>query len=827
MSTPVKRWVATVALAIVALIIGLALAWKVLNWAFPLPSATPKSVAFNVLSAEGDTLRQFADDTGTFRIPVTVGEVSPLYLKSLLAYEDSRFYSHIGVDIPALFRALYQRIRYGKIVSGGSTLTMQVARIIYPIDRSYGGKLIQILRALQLEAHYSKQQILNLYLTHVPMGGNIEGVEAASQRYFGKSSKNLNISEAALLTVIPQRPSVYRPDRHPKNAQRARNKVLRRLIANDMLSEQEYQLLSKEAVVAGREPIKRKVPLLARELRKHQLAHFKQINDNLIQGHTPKAIQGQAPNSSSAEAFKAANSQQEIQGHTPNLIQGQALNSSSAEAFKAANSQQEIQGHTPHLIQGQALNSSSAEAFKAANSQQGIQGHTPHLIQGQALNSSSVKTFIKSELQQNVDAIVKQRFTALSNDLSVAVMVVENKTGAVLAYKGSLDMDNARSYGHVDMTKAIRSPGSTLKPFVYAQAMEQGLIHSQSLLMDIPMQFGTYKPQNFDKHFQGRVSATEALQRSKNLSAVYLLNEIQVPKFVKRMQILGSSLRLPDMNLTVVLGGGGSTLRELVMYYTALSRQGVAIKPRLGQFDKIEQAQLITPESAWITRTILQDIRSPDRPRAKFGRKIGWKTGTSFGFRDAWAIGTSNDYTVGVWMGRPDGSPYVGQTGATMAAPILFDVFDLLPKDVTVVEKPKAVEQVSICWPSGLAAEMVSKANCQQKRLAWTIDGVTPRTLRRDKRLSVANNWPQELLSWEKVHSKSKRFIDIIQPEDGSHIYPYAGQILSLKASSPDVRWYLDGNVSANQIDAHSLSGKHEIKACNNNTCSSVSITVH
>ncbi|GAD89194.1 hypothetical protein VHA01S_017_00010, partial [Vibrio halioticoli NBRC 102217] len=466
-------------------------------------------------------------------------------------------------------------------------------------------------------------------------------------------------------------------------------------------------------------------------------------------------------------------------------------------------------------------------AFKAASSQQEIQGHTPNLIQGQAPNLSSVKTFIKSELQQNVDAIVKQRFTALSNDLSVAVMVVENKTGAVLAYKGSLDMDNSRSYGHVDMTKAIRSPGSTLKPFVYAQAMEQGLIHSQSLLMDIPMQFGTYKPQNFDKHFQGRVSATEALQRSKNLSAVYLLNEIQVPKFVKRMQILGSSLRLPDMNLTVVLGGGGSTLRELVMYYTALSRQGVAIKPRLSQFDKIEQTQLLTPESAWITRTILQDIRSPDRPRAKFGRKIGWKTGTSFGFRDAWAIGTSNDYTVGVWMGRPDGSPYVGQTGATMAAPILFDVFDLLPKDVTEVEKPKAVEQVSICWPSGLAAEMVSKANCQQKRLAWTIDGVTPRTLRRDKRLSVANNWPQELLSWEKVHSKSKRFIDIIQPEDGSHIYPYAGQILSLKASSPDVRWYLDGNVSANQIDAKSLSGKHEIKACNNNTCSSVSITVY
>ncbi|MFA0082816.1 penicillin-binding protein 1C [Vibrio breoganii] len=687
--------------------------WYALNWQFPLPSKNTKGIAMNVLSAEGETLRQFADSNGTFRIPVQVDDVSPTYLDSLLAYEDSRFYSHNGVDIKALLRAAYQRLRYGEIVSGGSTITMQVARVLYPIERSYGGKLVQIFRALQLEQQYSKQEILSLYLTHVPMGGNIEGVEAASQRYFGKSSHTLNISEAALLTVIPQRPSLYRPDRYPEQAKQARNKVLRRLIDEGVVSKQEYELLKDESVVAGRMPIKRKVPLLARELKSH------------------------------------------------------------------------------------------------------------------TVGQSAVGTFIVKELQQNVDSIVAQRFTSLSDELSVAVMVVENKSGEVLAYKGSLDMDNARNFGHVDMTKAVRSPGSTLKPFVYAKALDEGLIHSESLLLDIPMEFGDYKPQNFDKRFQGEVSVSEALQRSKNVSAVYLLSQIGVPEFVDSMQVMSSSLRLADMNLTVVLGGGGSTLRELVMYYTALSREGVSIKPRLSIDSPIEEARIVSAESAWITKTILQDLRAPDRPRAKYGRKIAWKTGTSFGYRDAWAIGTSEDYTVGVWMGRPDGSPYVGQTGATMAAPILFDVFDLLPKDTMKNSRPESVERVQICWPSGLAKAMVAPENCLDKRTAWTIDGVTPRTLRRDMRLSSSKKWPQELMSWKQKHSQSDRFIDIIQPQDGSHIYPYQGQLLTLKASSQDVRWYLDGAVSASSIEAQSLSGQHEIKACNRNSCNAIKITVH
>ncbi|GEM77836.1 penicillin-binding protein 1C [Vibrio superstes] len=690
-----------------------AVIWYMLNWQFPLPEKNAKSIAINVISAEGETLRQFADANGTFRIPVKVSDVSLIYLDSLLAYEDSRFYSHNGVDIRALLRASYQRLRYGRIVSGGSTITMQVVRVLYPIERSYAGKLVQIFRALQLEQHYSKQEILNLYLTHVPMGGNIEGVEAASQRYFGKSSHNLNISEAALLTVIPQRPSLYRPDRYPEEAKLARNKVLRRLIQEGVLSKQEYELLKGESVVAGRMPIKRKVPLLARELKSH------------------------------------------------------------------------------------------------------------------TAGQSAVGTFIVKELQQNVDSIVAQRFRALSNELSVAVMVVENESGKVLAYKGSLEMDNVRSFGHVDMTKAVRSPGSTLKPFVYAKALDEGLIHSESLLLDIPMEFGDYKPQNFDKRFQGEVSVSEALQRSKNVSAVYLLSQLGVPNFVESMQVMSSSLRLADMNLTVVLGGGGSTLRELVMYYTALSREGVSIKPRLSMDFSIEESKIISAESAWITKAILQDLRAPDRPRAKYGRKIAWKTGTSFGYRDAWAIGTSNDYTVGVWMGRPDGSPYVGQTGATMAAPILFDVFDLLPKDTQKNAKPEAVERVQICWPSGLAKAMVTTEDCLDKRTAWTIDGVTPRTLRRDMRLSSSNKWPQELMSWKQKHSDSARFIDIIQPQDGSHIYPYQGQLLSLKASSKDVRWYLDGIVSTSSIEVESLSGLHEIKACNQNVCNAIQITVY
>ncbi|GEM74826.1 penicillin-binding protein 1C [Vibrio sagamiensis] len=689
------------------------LMWSALNWAFPLPQIHSSNHSVNVLASDGQVLRQFADQNGIFRTPVHLDKVSQTYIDTLLMYEDKHFFNHGGVDVSALVRAVGQRITSGRVISGGSTLTMQVARLLYSYERSYSGKLVQIFRALQLESQYSKETILELYLTFAPMGGNIEGVEAASQRYFGKSANELNITESALLAVLPQRPSRYRPDRYPNQAKNARNKVLRRLVQNGKLTQEEYQLLWQEPILSQRKPIKKDAPLLARELKK---AHP---------------------------------------------------------------------------------------------------------------NSRQIDTYINSALQSNISDLTAQRFTGLNHNLSVALLVMKNQTGKVIAYKGSLDIDDVRSFGHVDMTKAVRSPGSTLKPFIYAHALEAGLIHSESLLLDIPTNFGDYQPKNFNQQFQGSISVAEALQRSKNIAPVYLLNRLGVKRFAQQLEVLDASLRLPNNNLTVALGGGGSSLRELVMFYSAFARGGIAIKPRMSIQDTVQQASIMTKESAWITKTILEDIRPPDRTRAKFGRKIAWKTGTSYGFRDAWALGLSSDYTVGVWVGRPNGSPYAGQTGATQAAPLLFDVFDLLPIDTHPLLKPKAVVQTDICWPSGLDAKWVRKAQCQLKRTAWTIDGITPRTLRSDNQIEQIHHWPKALSLWRQSTSQNQQTIEILTPQDGSHIFPYPGQVLNLRASSRHVRWYLDDAVIGDSLHLDKLDGKHRISSCNTVTCKVIEITVH
>ena len=689
------------------------LMWIALNWAFPLPQIHSSNHSVNVLASDGQVLRQFADQNGIFRTPVHLDKVSQTYIDTLLMYEDKHFFNHSGVDVSALVRAIGQRITSGRVISGGSTLTMQVARLLYSYERSYSGKLVQIFRALQLESQYSKETILELYLTFAPMGGNIEGVEAASQRYFGKPAHELNITESALLAVLPQRPSRYRPDRYPSQAKDARNKVLRRLVQNGKLTQEEYQLLWQEPILSQRKPIKKEAPLLARELKK---AHP---------------------------------------------------------------------------------------------------------------NSRQIDTYIDSALQSNISDLIAQRFTSRNYNLSVALLVMENQTGKVIAYKGSLDIDDVSSFGHVDMTKAVRSPGSTLKPFIYAHALEAGLIHSESLLLDIPTNFGDYQPKNFNQQFQGSISVAEALQRSKNIAPVYLLNRLGVKRFAQRLEVLDASLRLPNNNLTVALGGGGSSLRELVMFYSAFARGGIAIKPRRSIQDTVQQASIMTKESAWITKTILEDIRPPDRTRAKFGRKVAWKTGTSYGFRDAWALGLSSDYTVGVWVGRPDGSPYAGQTGATQAAPLLFDVFDLLPIDTRPLLKPKSVVQTDICWPSGLDAKWVRKAQCQLKRTAWTIDGITPRTLRSDNQIEQIHHWPKALSLWRQSTSQNQQTIEILTPQDGSHIFPYPGQVLNLSASSRHVRWYLDDAVIGDSLHLDKLDGKHRISSCNTVTCKVIEITVH
>ncbi|OIO57469.1 MAG: penicillin-binding protein 1C [Alphaproteobacteria bacterium CG_4_10_14_0_2_um_filter_63_37] len=607
------------------LVLGLALVG--LDRLFPLHLPDPSTLfAQVVVDRQGIPLRAFADAQGVWRYPVRLDDVSPHYIEAVLGYEDRRFYDHLGINPLALLRAAGQNLAAGRVVSGGSTLSMQVARLLHPHSRTLWGKAIQIARTLQLEAHLNKQEILNLYLNLAPFGGTIEGVQAASFTYLHKPARDLTLAEAALLAVLPQAPSNYRPDRYPEQAQQARDKLLRRLARQgDWTAEAVAQAL-EEQVVAFPPRHPQHAPLLARRL---------------IAEHPQEAV---------------------------------------------------------------------------------------------------IRTTLEGTLQQGLEEYVAQYAATLPPHSSAAALVVDNNTGEVRAYVGSAGFGDAERFGHVDMIRAIRSPGSTLKPFLYAMALDEGLIHPQSLLADVPRIWGAYRPDNFGQGFSGPVTAASALQRSLNLPAVDLLERFGPKRFAARLENGGLPLHIPGQipNLAVILGGAGCRLEDLVAAYRALAQGGTTgplrfEKPETpGQSGAFVERRLLSPQSAWIVREILAEIPRPGALSHAVGAAPrpawGWKTGTSYGFRDAWAIGVGALYTVGVWVGRPDGTPMPGNTGRNAAAPLLFAVTDHLDPDPLPIPRPEGVVRATICWPSGTPVQWLPDAQCPRRHEGWAIAGSLPPT---------------------------------------------------------------------------------------------------
>ncbi|AZE21138.1 Penicillin-insensitive transglycosylase & transpeptidase PBP-1C [Pseudomonas chlororaphis subsp. aureofaciens] len=607
---------------------GLLLLWAGLwladrIWPLPLPK---DDLARVVLAEDGTPLWRFADANGVWRYPVRTDEVSPYYLDALLTYEDRWFYSHPGVNPMALVRAAWQNLTGGRVLSGGSTLSMQVARLLDPHSRTWHGKLRQLWRTAQLEWHLSKQQILALYLNRAPFGGTLQGVAAASWAYLGKSPQHLTHAEAALLAVLPQAPSRLRPDRHAARAQAARDKVLQRLA--------QFQVWPQSAVdEALQEPL-----LLA-----------------------PRLEPSLAP------------------------LLARRLN----------------RPDSPPLI----------------------------------------RTTLDANLQRRLEDLLLGWRARLPEHTSAAILVVEAQSMAVRAYLGSVDINDARRFGHVDMISAMRSPGSTLKPFLYGMALDAGLIHSESLLQDVPRRYGDYRPGNFSMGFSGAVSASTALATSLNLPAVQLLEAYGPKRFAAEMRIGGMPLTLPALaepNLALILGGAGSRLEDLVSGYSAFARGGKSASLRLQPDDELRERPLLSPGSAWIVRRILSGQARPDRdPRAELVQRpvLAWKTGTSYGFRDAWAIGVGPRYLIGIWIGRPDGTPVPGQFGLASAAPLMLQVHDVLINrdsqrgiSAPVQPVPLNVGVAAICWPLGQPMSR-SDPNCRRQRFAWTLDGTTPPTL--------------------------------------------------------------------------------------------------
>lgn len=592
-------------------------------WPLPLPR---DDLARVVLAEDGTPLWRFADANGVWRYPVQTAEVSPYYLDALLTYEDRWFYQHPGVNPFALARATWQNLTGARVVSGGSTLSMQVARLLDPHSRTLHGKLRQLWRTAQLEWHLSKAEILNLYLNRAPFGGTLQGVAAASWAYLGKSPAQLTHAEAALLAVLPQAPSRLRPDRHPQRAQEARDKVLRRL--------GEFQVWPSSAVAEALEE-----PLLL----------------------APRLEPSLAP------------------------LLARRLN----------------RPDSPPLI----------------------------------------RTTLDATLQRRLEDLLLGWRARLPEYTSAALLVVEEDSMAVRAYLGSVDINDAKRFGHVDMISALRSPGSTLKPFLYGMALDDGLIHSESLLQDVPRRYGDYRPGNFSMGFTGAVPASTALSSSLNLPAVQLLEAYGPKRFAAQMRIGGVPLALPALaepNLALILGGAGSRLEDLVSGYSAFARDGRSATIRLQPDDTLKERPLLSPGSAWIVRRILSGQARPDRdPRAELVQRpvLAWKTGTSYGFRDAWAIGVGPRYLIGVWIGRPDGTPVPGQFGLASAAPLMLQVHDVLTNrdsqrgiSAPVKPVPANVGVAAICWPLGQPMSR-SDPNCRRQRFAWTLDNTTPPTL--------------------------------------------------------------------------------------------------
>ena len=604
--------------------VAVLLALLVLDQLFPLPLPGQRDTATLVVAADGTPLRAFADDQGVWRYPADPDTVSPLYLQALLTYEDRHFHRHPGINPWALLRAAGQWLGQGRIVSGGSTLTMQVARLLEPDTRSIAGKLRQMLRALQLEAHLDKRQILTLYLERAPFGGTIEGVQAASWAYLGKPASALSHAEAALLAVLPQAPSRLRPDRHPQAAQRARDKVLARMQSQRVWAAPVVAEAQQEVVVTRRLQPPLQAALLAQRLHRQQ----------------PQA--------------------------------------------------------------------------------------------------QRIDTTIDANLQRALEQRLESYFSDLPERTSAALLVVDNGSLQARAYVGSLEFGDGRRAGHVDMVRAWRSPGSTLKPLLYAMALDEGLIHGGSLLVDAPQAFGDYRPGNFDQGFSGPVAVDRALQQSLNVPVVDLLQRIGPARFAARLQHAGLPLRFAAgaaPNLSLILGGTGARLEDLVGAYSALSRGGVAGQVRYHADAPLRERRLVSPGAAWIVRQILLEQPRPGERPGTFDvsrrQAVAWKTGTSYGYRDAWAIGSSASHTVGVWVGRPDGTPLPGHYGAVTALPLLLEVFDSLPLEgaPAVLPMPDSVSQQQVCWPGGMTLEQTPAGQCARRRQAWVLDGQVPPTL--------------------------------------------------------------------------------------------------
>lgn len=541
---------------------------------FPPPISRARDVSAIVTDRNGYWLHAFATGEGRWRFSADLDAIDPDFIRELIAIEDKRFWTHCGVDPLAVFRAGRSAIGSGRIVSGASTITMQTARLLEPRDRNIGSKLIEMLRAVQLERRLSKREILELYLTLAPYGGNLEGVRAASLIYYGREPEQLTPAERAMLIALPQAPEARRPDRKSAVAALSRAAILDRLAQSGLID-----------------------PVIAAEAKAAPVIGKRKIFPRF--------------------------------------------------AYHAALDLSKQRGDGP----------------------------------------SAIRSTIDISKQQTAERLIASHVENVADGATAAAIVVDSATGDVLASVGSsgLDVDG----GWIDLTDRLRSPGSLLKPFIYALAFEDGILGADTVINDMPRGFGGYRPENFDRTFRGEVRVKDALQHSLNVPAVATLERVGVERFSAMLKNAGATIlqrRRADQSATLALalGGAGVSLRDVAVLYDGLANGG-RVRPLRWRADETapgEGVQLFESSTAERINTILRGAPALEgRAPAALSMAapvIAYKTGTSYGYRDAWAAGVAEGLTIVVWVGRADGGPRPGETGRKAAAPLLFSLFDAM-----------------------------------------------------------------------------------------------------------------------------------------------------
>ena len=567
MSSRAKR--KNLALAAVAILL--------LGYIFCLPRNLFKGVSYSTVveSAEGDLLGARIAADGQWRFP-PCDTVPERFATALIQFEDRHFRYHPGVNPVSLLRAARDNFRNGRIVSGGSTITMQVIRLSRQKERTLWQKLIESVLATRLELRYSKRKILSLYASHAPFGGNVVGLEAASWRYFGRPASELSWGESATLAVLPNAPATLHPGRGREELLKKRNRLLHRLLEHGDISPETYEAACEEPLPAEPLPL----PSLA--------SHYVE--------RCPKG--------------------------------------------------------------------------------------------------ERTRTGISLPLQMAVEAVVNRRSDELAQEgiADMAAVVIDNASGAIAAYVGNSSQERQRPGRQVDIAASPRSTGSILKPFLYEAALQEGTILPRTLLADVPVNLSGFAPQNFDRQFYGAVPADEALARSLNVPSVFLLRQYGIPKFwsVLRDAGLSTITQTPEhYGLSLILGGAEARLDEVTAAYSAFVRGEAPFSDALAR---------------WYTFESLKEVNRPDQLDWRLigsVRKAAWKTGTSYGFRDAWAVGMTPAYTIGVWAGNAEGQGVPGLVGARAAGPVMFDILNLLPFSDAWFDEPDGGVWAEVCKDSG------------------------------------------------------------------------------------------------------------------------------